>query len=78
MAHSGKAYTIGLNLLKQGFITILLFNAFNISFSAGVHIKYANKDDRNYGISTAAMVLAMVSMVVATILMEFTSSRTYG
>lgn len=36
-----KAKNIGKHLVKQGFITFVLFNIFNISFSAGVHSKYA-------------------------------------
>lgn len=27
-------------MLKEGFITLVMFNIFNISFSAGVHWKY--------------------------------------
>ena len=37
-----KLRKVSLRLLKQGFITLVLFNIFNISFSAGVHFKYAN------------------------------------
>lgn len=39
-----KSYNIkkiGLTLLKQGFITVVLFNIFNVTFSAGIHFKYA-------------------------------------
>jgi hypothetical protein len=40
-----KLKKLALRLLKQGFITLVLFNIFNISFSAGVHWKYANPTD---------------------------------
>jgi hypothetical protein len=31
--------------LKQGMLTLVLFNCFNFSFSAGVHWKYSNPTD---------------------------------
>lgn len=30
-----------LNILKQGGITLILFNTFNIAFSSGIHWKYS-------------------------------------
>jgi hypothetical protein len=36
-----KLFRVSKRLLKQGFITIVLFNIFNISYSAGIHFKYA-------------------------------------
>jgi hypothetical protein len=38
---------ICLNLLKQGLVTLVLFNSFNISYSAGIHLKYFIGDDEN-------------------------------
>jgi hypothetical protein len=39
---NGKLMKVSMRLLKQGFMTLVLFNIFNIAFSAGVHFKYAN------------------------------------
>jgi hypothetical protein len=39
---NGKLIKVSMRLLKQGFMTLVLFNIFNIAFSAGVHFKYAN------------------------------------
>ena len=39
--NSTSLKTIGIRLLKEGFLTLILFNCFNIAFSAGVHWKYA-------------------------------------
>ena len=64
-----KLYVFSLNLLKQGFITMILFNSFNFSFSAGVHIKYADKSDQFYTFSTVLMGLTLLTMVIATIVM---------
>ena len=37
---SKKPLYVGKLLLKQGFLTLIIFNSFNISFSAGVEWKY--------------------------------------
>jgi hypothetical protein len=41
--YSKKILVISRILLKQGFITLVVFTSFNISFSAGIHLKYANQ-----------------------------------
>lgn len=41
-----KVYYIGLRLLKQGFMTLLLFNAFNIAYSTGIQLKYVVAGDK--------------------------------
>jgi hypothetical protein len=40
-----KFLKVSLRLLKQGFITLVLFNILNIAFSAGIHWKYAAAGD---------------------------------
>ena len=67
-----------LNLLKQGLITLILFNAFNISFSAGVHWRYADPTDEYYMISSILMGLSLFLMIGGTAAMEFSNQRTYG
>jgi hypothetical protein len=42
LADKRKLQNVGTMLLKQGFITLVLFTSFNISFSAGIHFKYGN------------------------------------
>ena len=42
---SDKLRKLSLRFLKQGFVTLVLFNVFNIAFSAGVHWKYASPTD---------------------------------
>ena len=37
-----KLIKVSMILLKQGFMALIIFNIFNIAFSAGVHFKYAN------------------------------------
>jgi hypothetical protein len=60
-----KLRKVSLRLLKQGFITLVLFNIFNISFSAGVHFKYANPEDDSYGVSTFVNVVTLLFIVVS-------------
>lgn len=43
IGHTHTLSTISLYMLKQLSITIILFNAFNISFSTGIHFKYSHQ-----------------------------------
>ena len=36
---------VGMRLLKEGFLTLIMFNCFNIAFSSGIHWKYAETSD---------------------------------
>lgn len=54
-----------LHFLKQGFVTLILFNSFNIAFSAGVHFKYSDPNSPHYMLSCGAMALALLGMVAA-------------
>ena len=62
---SPKLKTVALRLLKQGFITLVLFNIFNVAFSAGVHWKFANPSDSSYLLSSVILFGTLISMVVA-------------
>ena len=62
-------FKVTLRLLKQGFITLVLFNIFNISFSAGIHWKYASAQDEYYTISSFFLIATLVAIVVAIIAM---------
>ena len=60
---SYKIYDFSVNLMKQGFVTLIIFNSFNISFSAGVHWKYANKYDNLYVLSSVIMAITIAAIV---------------
>jgi hypothetical protein len=49
--------------MKQGFVTLVLFNIFNISFSAGVHWKYASPTDYGYILSSIILYGTLIAMV---------------
>ena len=62
-------------LLKQGSITLILFNCFNWSFSAGVHWKYANpKDDPLYVLGTCAIVITFALILAVLVSMQVTEA----
>jgi hypothetical protein len=73
-----KLKKLSLRLLKQGFITLVLFNIFNISFSAGLHWKYASPEDNNYIISSIILAGTLLAMVVSVFAMELTAKDDYG
>lgn len=59
--------------MKQGLITLVLFNIFNFAFSAGVHWKYASPADEGYAISTGVLAVTLATMLISVVAMEFTS-----
>jgi hypothetical protein len=61
-------------MLKQGFITLILFNIFNISFSTGIHLKYASMLDSTYYIGYFAAVLCFFIVFGSVIAMQFTNA----
>lgn len=63
---------IGLRLLKQGFVTLLIFNLFNIGFSAGVHWKYADKSADGYTWSLIVMSVVFLATIITIMMMQLT------
>lgn len=59
----------GLRLLKQGFITLIIFNVFNIGFSIGIDSMYAEKIYPKDIWNKIVMVIAISSVLVATLVM---------
>lgn len=57
-----KLKSISLRMLKQGFITIMMFNIFNLSFSAGAHLKFAEYNSQAY---VEGLVLIAICVVLA-------------
>lgn len=72
-------YKIGQILLKSVFLYVYTFNLFNLSFSIGLHFKYATNDSiPNYrGNSVAVSVALLVSAFVLGRLTLF-ESMLYG
>lgn len=73
-----KVQEIALRLLKQGFITLVLFNIFNVSFSAGVHWKYGSPSDDGYAVSSFILYGTLIAMIVSVAALELTDPEHYG
>lgn len=56
-------------MLKQGFITLVLFNILNISFSTGVQLKYTEYNDTNFIINILVIVIAFLFIAGSTFAM---------
>ena len=64
---------IGLRLLKQGFITMLMFNSFNLSFSAGAHLQFAEYNQQAYTEGVVLIVICVLLCVAAGMVFFFSS-----
>ena len=73
-----KLKKAGIFILKEVMITFLLFNCFNIAFSAGMHWRYASPEDDLYALSSASLYLALVMVLVGIVGLQLSSSKGYG
>jgi hypothetical protein len=73
-----KLHNISSILIKQGFITLVLFTVFNISFSAGIHIKYSSPSEPYYVLSTFLLLVGLGLTIVSAVVMEFATEASYG
>ena len=62
LAQSAKLKKLSLRLMKEGFITLVMFNVFNISFSTGIHLKYYEGNGFNKLLST--IILSFTAFLV--------------
>ena len=71
--------TINRFFFQQIFITLFLFNSFNIAFSAGLHFKYATAENtRLYIPSTITAVLGIVVYLIALIMLQSANENGFG
>lgn len=73
-----KFKVVGIFLLKEVFLTLLIFNSFNIAFSAGLHWTYADPSSEFYVISSIALYAALLMIVIVTLCLELSDSDGYG
>ena len=60
-----KCKYAGTLLLKQGLLTLMIFNALNLAFSAGIHWKYASEEEGALIIwSSVILYMTIVLLVV--------------
>lgn len=68
-----KLYKISKYMLKKVFITLFLFNSLNLSFSIGIHFRYANEQTTPYyGIGTVCALVGIAIYIYSIMLMQFT------
>lgn len=67
--------TISKRLLKEGFLTLILFNSFNFAYGSGVHFRYANPNHQMYLVNSICAVLSLAVPVVIMVALAFTHSK---
>ena len=75
---SAKLASVSKYLIKEGLLTLMMFNAFNIAFGVGVHFQYADKSSDSYVLSSLAAVLATTLIFVSCILLMVTEAKQFG
>ena len=65
-------------ILKEVAITFLLFNCFNIAFSAGIHWRYASPEDDLYALSSASLYIALILTFAGVVGLQFSHNQGYG
>ena len=66
-------------LLKQGFIAMILFNVYNVSFSAGLQWKYNSLNTSYNWANNLILVTCLVGIAAAVVVMEFSTKESqYG
>ena len=70
LANSPKVSRVGKYLLKQGFLTLVIFSALNIAVSAAIHWKYSSPSDSMYSFSSVCLYLALTVLLVTVLGLE--------
>ena len=64
--------------IKEGLLTLMMFNAFNIAFGVGVHFHYADPQSDSYVLSSLAAVLAASLIFGTCVLLIATKPKQFG
>lgn len=74
-----KIREICVKFMKQGIITFIMFNCFNISFSAGLHWKIADQfHDKYYGFGSFLILISFLIILISILSMFFTNKSGFG
>lgn len=74
-----KLERVGRLFLQEIFITLFLFNSFNIAYSVGLHFKYATPDNSNYyWLSTIIAVLGIFTYLLILFLLQVAKKDEFG
>ena len=75
---SEKLSSISKYLIKEGLLTLMMFNAFNIAFGVGVHFQYGDRNHEMYALSSVAAVVASGLLFATCILLMFADAKQFG
>ena len=75
---SSKVPTVAKHLIKEGLLTLMMFNAFNIAFGVGTHFHYADSSNDSYALSSVAAIVSVILLFVPCVLLMFSESRQFG
>lgn len=71
-------FAMSLRALKEGMITLIVFNCFNFAFSAGVHWKYSSMQDSHYVLGSFFNIVTFIAILAAIIAMQITERYGFG
>lgn len=75
---SQKLSSISKYLIKEGLLTLMMFNCFNMAFGVGIHFQYADKNNPSYGVSSLAAILASGLIFGSCAMLMFTQAKEFG
>ena len=65
-------YRVAQRLLKEVLLTLILFNSLNFAYTAGIHFKYAPKEDSLFVLGTIAAILTIILPIFMAFALECT------
>ncbi len=75
---SNKVSTVAKHLIKEGLLTLMMFNAFNIAFGVGNHFHYAESSNDSYVLSSVAAIVSVVLLFIPCGFLMFSESKQFG
>lgn len=66
---SKRLTSISKYLIKEGLLTLMMFNSFNIAFGVALHFHYADESSEGYLLSSVAAIVAIILIFVPCILL---------
>ena len=70
--------SVSRRLLKEGLLTLLVFNSFNFAFAAGVHFNHSDPNNDAYTLNTIVAYLSLIIPVVMAGALIFSESKGFG
>lgn len=71
-------YKIGKRMFKEVLLTLIMFNCFNIAYSAGIHFTYNTPDQPLHQAGTVAAVLSLMIIMAMVIGLALADEDGFG